>query len=359
MKDNFNEAFQLNGLQISYDDLSEVAYSLVKEGEPFEREIGDFLLDWITESPVIQQKTSGSTGAPREIEIPKSAMVSSARATGEFFQLQEGTRALLCLPAGSIGGKMMLVRAMVLGWKLTLTAPSGRPLEFLDQEYDFVAMVPLQLAQSLKELHKLKTVLVGGAPVSAALLSQIPDTHTAIYESYGMTETSSHIALRRLSPVPENTNPETVLPPFHVLAGITLEQDDRGCLVIHAPRLSAEYLATNDLVTLEGSDQFRWLGRADHVINSGGVKLVPEQLEAKMGPYMEQRFFLTGMPDPKLGKKLVLVVEGEAGEDLIERLRQSAELDKYEVPRELRTLPNFSMTASGKINRPETLKGLS
>ncbi len=359
MKDNFNNAFHINGLKITYSDLSEVAYSLVKEGEPFEREIGDFLLDWISESPVIRQHTSGSTGVPREIEIPKSSMASSARATGEFFQLAEGSRALLCLPAASVAGKMMLVRAMVLGWELTLVAPSSDPLAYLDQPFDFAAMVPLQLSKSLHRLKGVETVLLGGAPLSADLLARIPVKGTSIYEGYGMTETSSHIALRKLSPVPEKTDPEQVLPPFRALPGITLEQDGRGCLVIHSARLSPEPIVTNDLVKLETPKEFRWLGRADNVVNSGGVKLVPEQLESRISPYMEQRFFLTGLPDETLGEKLVLVVEGQAPDNLLETLREAADLSKFEVPREIYSVREFALTPTGKINRPEVLKSLS
>ena len=359
MKDNFNNAFHINGLKIAYGDLSEVAYSLVKEGEPFEREIGDFLLDWISESPVIHQQTSGSTGVPREIDIPKSAMVSSARATGEFFQLTEGSRALLCLPAASVAGKMMLVRAMVLGWELTMVDPSGDPLSNLDQPFDFVAMVPMQLSRSLDKLKGVKTVLLGGAPLSAGLLAGIPVQGTVVYEGYGMTETSSHVALRELSAVPEKTNPEQVLPPFSALPGITLEQDERGCLVIHAVRLSPEPIVTNDLVTLESPEEFRWLGRVDNVVNSGGVKLLPEQLETRLSPYMNQRFFLAGMSDEILGEKLVLVVEGQVPDNLLETLREGADLSKYEVPRETFSVPEFALTPTGKIHRPEVLKSLS
>ncbi|MEJ2162663.1 MAG: AMP-binding protein [Robiginitalea sp.] len=358
MKEYFNKAFHINGLQIAYEDLSEVAYSLVKEGEAFEREIGDFMLDWISESSEIVQKTSGSTGVPREISMSKAAMVSSARATGEYFGLKEGTKALLCLPAANIAGKMMLVRAMVLGWKLDLAAPSGQPLEFLDHEIDFTAMVPLQLYQSLEKLDRVGTILVGGAPLSSALRARIPEKGTAIYESYGMTETASHIALRKLAPVPETEDPVKALPPFQALPGITLEQDDRGCLVIHAAYLSPEPIVTNDLIVLEKPDQFRWLGRADHIVNSGGIKLIPEQLEARLEPLLDAPFFLTGVPDVSLGEKLVLIMEGEAREDLLESLKGTSGLDSYEVPREVYWLPEFTMTKTGKINRPETLNTL-
>jgi O-succinylbenzoic acid--CoA ligase len=286
-------------------------------------------------------------------------MASSARATGEFFQLAEGSRALLCLPAASIAGKMMLVRAMILGWELTMVAPSVDPLAGLGEHFDFAAMVPMQLTSSLNKLNSVETILLGGAPLSAGLLARIPEKGTVIYEGYGMTETSSHIALRKLSPVPEKTDPEQVLPPFQALPGITLEQDERGCLVIQATRLSPEPIVTNDLVSLVNQEEFRWLGRVDNVVNSGGVKLLPEQLESRLNPFMEQRFFLTGLPDDTLGEKLVLVVEGQAPDNLLQTLREAADLSKFEVPKETLSVPEFALTPTGKINRPEILKTLS
>ncbi|MEJ2584834.1 MAG: AMP-binding protein, partial [Robiginitalea sp.] len=309
MKEFFNGAFTLNGIKVTYQDLSEVAYSLVKEGDAYEQEIGDFLLDWVSDREEIRMQTSGSTGAPRDIFMPKNAMVHSALATGKYLQLDERTRALLCLPARSIAGKMMLVRALVLGWKLSLKPPDSNPLEGLSAPVDFAAMVPMQLQASLDKLDKIATILVGGAPLSASLLAGIPDEGVSIYESYGMTETASHIALRKLCRVPEGKAPETVLPPFHALPGVEVSTDDRGCLCIRASYLPENPVVTNDLVQLESDESFRWLGRVDHVVNSGGVKLIPEQLETKMSPLIPRPFFLTGMPDDTLGEKLVLLVE--------------------------------------------------
>lgn len=358
MKEYFNTAFCLDGLRVSYEDLSEVAYSLVKEGEPFEKEIGDFLLDWISDESEILQHTSGSTGEPKPVRIAKLAMARSALATGEFLGLREGARALLCLPVAGIAGKMMLVRAMVLGWKLYLAPPSGNPLEALEQDMDFASMVPLQLYQSREHLDRVSTVLVGGGPISPELEALLPGMQVEIYESYGMTETASHVALRKLAPPDPAEEAAEKLPPFRALPGITFGQDKRGCLVIDAPYLSGEPIVTNDLVALEGEDRFRWLGRADHVVNSGGKKLIPEQLEARLGPLMRQRFFLAGLPDARLGEKLVLVVEGSAEPDLLQTLRDSAGLKAHEVPREVFSLPEFALTETGKLDRPETLKRL-
>jgi O-succinylbenzoic acid--CoA ligase len=219
-------------------------------------------------------------------------------------------------------------------------------------------MVPMQLEASLDKLDKISTILVGGAPLSRALLARIPGEGVSIYESYGMTETASHIALRKLCRVPEGEAPETVLPPFRALPWVEIGTDDRGCLSIRTSYLPENPLVTNDLVTLESEDTFRWLGRIDHVVNSGGVKLMPEQLESKLSPLISNPFFLTGMPDDTLGEKLVLLIEGQGDDSLLQKIRESSRVDRYEVPREVYFLEKFARTPTGKINRPETLSTL-
>lgn len=348
----FNSAFSINGLPIAYDDLSEVAYSLVKEGEPFEREIGDFLLDWISDSSQILQRTSGSTGSPKDLYLSKKAMVKSALLTGSYLELGEGTRAVLCLPVSSIAGKMMLVRALTLGWKLTFVAPERTPLWSVSGDIDFIAMVPMQLQGSLKELRRVGKVLVGGAPVSKDLRQALLGKKTIVYESYGMSETASHIALRKLNPPVEGT-PSGTVPAFQALPGITLEQDENQCLVVHAPFISPEPIHTNDLVSLSDAHSFHWLGRADHIVNSGGVKLIPELLEAQLEPIVARRFFLTGIPDADLGEKLVLIAEGKPDKDLLAKVKRSGTLEKYQVPKAVYFLDTFMEGKSGKILRAE------
>jgi O-succinylbenzoic acid--CoA ligase len=357
MVTEFNSAFSINGLQIEYKDLSEVAYSLVKEGEPFEREIGDFLLDWISESVDILQRTSGSTGLPKELRLTKKSMVKSALLTGSFLDLGEGTRAVLCLPVSSIAGKMMLVRALTLGWKLTIVAPDRNPLWSIAEDIDFVAMVPMQLEASLKEMDRVATVLVGGAPVSKALREAISGLKTEVYESYGMSETASHIALRQLNSKDESRPPGSV-PPFRTLPGIAIAQDENGCLVVNAPFISKEPIHTTDLVFLEDTESFQWLGRSDSAVNSGGVKLVPEVIESKLEQLIKPRFFLTGIPDAVLGEKLVLIAEGKPQKNLLGTVSKSSLLEKYEIPKAVYFLNAFIMTQSGKISRDEIKREL-
>ncbi|EAR15783.1 AMP-binding protein [Robiginitalea biformata] len=362
MKEAYHPRFQLEGQSFEYSDLKEVAYSLVKEGEPFEKDLGDFLMDWVSDAPYIVQHTSGSTGPPKPIRLAKSALVAGAGQTGEFLGLPAGTRALCCLPFSTIAGKMMLIRALVLGWDIVPVAPSSDPLADVSGRFDFTAMVPLQLRASLSKLDRIDKLIVGGAPVPASLLEILPRQGTEIWETYGMTETGSHVALRKLKPIPPGTNPEEELPPYRALEGISFSLDDRGCLVIASEDRFEKPVVTNDLVSLEGDDSLCWLGRWDHVINSGGVKLIAEQLENRLSAVLSCRYFVAGEPDERLGERLVLYVEGQhdTGE-LLDRIKASGKFTEYEIPREIYTVEKFAQTGTGKIDRSasENLKSES
>ncbi len=347
--------FKLNGFHCSTDALKEVGYSLIKEGVPFEQAIGDFLLDWLDEKQIIEVNTSGSTGKPKSILLKKSHMVNSALATGNFFGLQPGNSALLCLPSDFIAGKMMLVRAMVLGLELDYVEPSTSPLEYVSNSYDFCAMVPLQLEKSLGKLKMIRTLLVGGAPISNALEKKVKHESTTVFETYGMTETITHVAVKKIHPVPSNVV-ETF---FQTLPGVTVSMDSKDCLVLDAPDISDDKVITNDLVHLVSETEFKWLGRYDNIINSGGVKLIPEQIEAKLAKIISDRFFVTGFHDEKLGQKLVLLVEGEIDKDyLLQEILSSNVLNKFEVPKAIYNVSKFTETDNGKILRHKTVKTL-
>ena len=339
--ENVHNQFKLNGFHLNREDLCRVAYSFIKEGEDFEKPVGNFLLDWFDCKSYIEMETSGSTGAPKTISISKQAMVDSALATGDFFDLQPGNKALQCLPVKYVAGKMMLVRAMILGLDLEFVAPSSHPLDHNEIDFDFVAMVPLQAQNSISQLKKVKKLIIGGAAVNKTLEKQLLKLPTKVYETYGMTETITHIAARKLG---EKA--------FTVLPYVTVSFDDRNCLVIHAPRISPEVIITNDIVELLDENQFIFLGRMDNVINSGGIKLIPEQIEQKLAGKISQRFFIASKPDDELGEKVVLVIEGEKHE-LDNSIYES--LDKYEKPKEIIFIPKFLDTATGKILRKETL----
>ena len=357
-KPKYNEIhaqFKFNGFHPSIDELKEIGYSLIKEGEPFEQLIGDFLLDWLDEKPTLKVKTSGSTGKPKPILLKKSRMVNSALATGGFFGLEPGSSALLCLPSDFIAGKMMLVRAMVLGLEMDYVEPSSNPLGLISNSYDFCAMVPLQLENSLERLNGISTLLIGGAPISNTLEKKIERESTAIFETYGMTETITHVAVREIHADRSDKDE----PHFKTLPRVTVSKDQRGCLVIDAPDICDDKVITNDLVHLISKTEFKWLGRYDNVINSGGVKLIPEQIETKLAQIITNRFFVTGLPDVRLGHKLVLVVEGETDVEIVsQKITGLSSLKKYEAPKAIYSIPKFKETENGKILRHETLKFL-
>ncbi len=341
--------FRLNGGSYGFEELKEVAYSYIKEGEHYEKIMGRFLLDWLDDKDHILVHTSGSTGKPKTIKLKKQAMVNSSIATGDYLKLKPGDTSLHCLPCNYIAGKMMLVRAMILGLELDVVEPTSQPIFDYDKVYHFVAMLPMQLELTLGYLHNVKNIIVGGSSVSKHLVGLVQSLKCKVYATYGMTETATHIALKPL-------NLKSKTPYFKALPGVKLSQDDRGCLVVDAPSVSEEIIITNDLVTLHSTTEFEWLGRIDNVINSGGVKLFPEQIEEKLKGHIKTQFFIASEPDERLGEHLVLVLESDS--DTLDKTVFD-ELEKFEIPKKIYAVPKFLMTPTGKIQRTETLKACS
>lgn len=307
----------------------------------WEKEIAAFLNDWTSDLDSISCTTSGSTGKPKKINLPKESMRKSARMTATFFSLSKGETALLCLPVNFIAGKMMLVRAIELKLKLYITKPTSHiSLEGLDL-VDFVPMTPMQVESSFDQISQIKNLLIGGAPLANALRKRLFDLPTNCYESYGMTETITHIALKKIS--------EEV---FTALPGVCFRADERACLVIRTPFFNEEII-TNDLVELQNETQFKFLGRVDNVINSAGVKLFPEQIEAKLDSYFSHKFIVSSLPDKVLGEKLVLIMESDQP---IEIDFEQIKLEKFERPKTVLYLAEFPRTKSGKIDRPAIKK---
>ncbi|MGS2726022.1 AMP-binding protein [Psychroserpens sp. BH13MA-6] len=345
--DKIHLKFKLNGTNYNHEELKEVAYSLVKEGEPYEQVMGDFMLDWLDDKDYVLTKTSGSTGLPKLIKIKKQEMVNSSVMTGDFFKLEPGNTALHCLPSQFIAGKMMLVRAMILGLELDMVAPTTMPAYDDQKAYDFCAMIPLQLNNSLKRLQEIKTIIVGGAPVSNSLRDAIQNVKPTVYETYGMTETVSHIAVKKLNKTKKKA------PYFKVLRDISITKDERDCLVIDAKELSENTIVTNDVVNLVSDKEFEIIGRFDNMINSGGVKLFPEHIEGKLQDQLSARFFISSELDKALGQKVILVIEGEK-KDLDASVFEG--LDKFEVPKAVYFLPKFIETPNGKLHRAKTIE---
>jgi O-succinylbenzoic acid--CoA ligase len=343
--DKIHNKFKFNGLYFDREALKEVAYSLIKEGELYEKEMGDFLLEWTNDRPIVEVRTSGSTGAPKMVIIKKEAMVASAIATGNFFSLEPGDTCLHCLPTHFIAGKMMLVRAMILGLEVTTVEPLSRPVYDTNKTFDFCAMVPLQLENTINFTKNIKKLIVGGAAVPKSLISAVQKLKTEVYETYGMTETITHIAAKRLNGKQKSKY-------FTTLPGVLVTQDERDCLVIKAPYLSSEPLVTNDIVELVSEHEFRWLGRADHVINVGGLKVQPEQVEAKLRDKFQNRILITSAHDSKLGEHVVMIVESDPFEISKEIF---SDLEKFEVPKTVYFIPKFIEKTPGKIQILETL----
>jgi O-succinylbenzoic acid--CoA ligase len=339
---NFHNSFKINGAHFDQESLFDLAYSYAKEGSDYEKEIGTFILDWLDASETIQLSTSGTTGHPKTIILSKQAMVESALATANFFNLHPGDKALLCLPSRYIAGKMMLVRTFIIGLELDII-PSSSTLDHLcpNKLYDFVALVPLQAQQSIEKLSQFKKIIIGGAPVSGLLSKQLQCLPSEIYETYGMTETITHIAAKRIG-----------ADDFNVLPNVTISNDDRNCLVVNVPFISDSIITTNDIVELVNEFEFKWIGRYDTIINSGGIKLIPEQIEAKIATHLTVPFLITGIPDALLGQKVILVLEGsefKLPKSLFEKL------DKYEIPKDIFFVTQFERTATDKINIKKTL----
>ncbi len=341
--------FLLNGYYYDKKTLKEAAYNFIKEGDQYECFMGDFLLDWLDDSEMIYLESFETSVKQKKLMFRKQSLVNSAIATGDFFEVSVGDTALHCLPTNYIAGKMMLIRAMILGLEIDLISPSKKPFYKNKKAYDFVAMTPAQAFHSLSELLKVKKLIVGGSYVSLALQKALIKAKVNAYETYGMMETLSHIAVRTMfDPVSE----------FKCLPDVTVEQDNRKCLVINAPKLDIRKLITNDEVELFSKTHFRLIGRKDHVINSGGMKLHPEQIERKLSENLTFHFFIDKIHDPDLGEKVVLVIKDNpeiSVEKLQHQIKECISLEAIEIPKTVVCFKEFSQTYSGKVKRKETM----
>ena len=347
-----NESIRLNGTLYNQSNFEQLHFTDEPE-DSWRNVIYHFLQNWFDDTDSILAHTSGSTGKPKSIQLPKQSMLNSARMTNHFFGLDASCVALLCLPASYIAGKMMLVRAMVGGFNMVAVAPSANPFENLHTFVDFAAITPYQLFHSAESLQKASVhkIIVGGSPVTSKLERLSESIPSELYETYGMTETCSHIALRRF-------NGKDKSDCFTILDGISIRRDERGCLVIKAPHLLKDEVQTNDVVELIGRGSFRWLGRADSAINSGGIKIHPEQVEKKLEGIIPTSYFISSVPDEVLENKVVLVIESETySPEQEELLKSQLEnlLGKYELPKQIFYIPRFVYSSGNKVLRKETL----
>ncbi|MEJ2596236.1 MAG: AMP-binding protein [bacterium] len=324
---------------------------------PWEREIWSFILQWFSPADSITVKTSGSTGSPAELSLQKQHMKQSAEATLSFLRLKRGDTALLCLPVKYIAGKMMVVRALVGGLDLILTEPASVPELDPLQRIHFAAMTPMQAAglldteKGLEKLNRIDKLILGGGLISSFLEDQLQPIQTEIWQTYGMTETITHIALRKV-------NGKQRSEWYRPLPGVTVHTDETGRLIIDYPAIGIQGLVTGDLAVTTKGGQFKIMGRTGNVVNSGGLKLHPEVLEQQIDDLISVPYFLGGTDDNKLGQKLVMLLESEnISEGTLKELKEKVgqRLTGHNKPRGYFLLPAFIRTENGKIRRQQTL----
>ena len=329
----------------------------------------DFLSEWNNDSDTVLVHTSGSTGKPKPMMVEKKRMLNSARITCDFLGLKPGDSALLCMSLDYIAGKMVVVRSIERHLHLISVSPSGHPLKDVNKEITFAAMVPMQVYNTLQvpkereRLSRIRHLIIGGGAIDAALeqeLQSLPGD-IAIWSTYGMTETLSHIALRRI-------NGDEASEWYQPFDSVRISQTEEGCLVIDAPQVCAETLVTNDIVEIEPyiynkveKLRFRIKGRKDNVICSGGIKIQIEEVETLLKPHLENPFMLAKKKDGKFGEIAVLLSEDEdikKVEVTVRRLlsdesEKSSDHKKYKywIPKEFRYVEHLPLTETGKPKR--------
>ena len=306
-------------------------------------EINDFIREWESDCDYIVAHTSGSTGTPKEIRLPKSDMRVSAKATNSRFGITRRSVIAAPLSVDYIAGKMMCVRAIEAGCELLEMPVSNKVI--IDRRIDLLAIVPSQLDSLLSQPDApqlVKNIIVGGAPMNDQQLAAIVNKGLNAFATYGMTETCSHVALKKIC------GHETY---FEAMPGISFSQDRRGCLVIQAPAYSFGNLTTNDIVEIASPTEFRWIGRFDNVINSGGIKISPERLEKEIARYVDRPFYITSAKDDRWGEVPAIVFEGTASEvqDILDLL--ASKIDHKTCPKKARAVRALPRTANGKIFR--------
>lgn len=323
--------------------------------------LAEFVSEWNSDSKYVEVYTSGSTGTPKRMLVEKARMAESARMTCRFLSLLSSDTALLCMPLEYIAGKMVVVRCLVSGMRLTQVEPSGHPLKDIDNVPSFVAMVPMQVYNTLqveeeaKKLRAVKNLIIGGGAVDSSLERQLKDFPNAVWSTYGMTETLSHIAMRRINGLDASDY-------YFPLPGVSLSVDKRGCLVVSAPRICKDVLYTRDIVELDSSTgAFKVLGRMDNVICSGGIKIQTEDVENAVRSLTDINFAISKQPDEKFGEIVVMAVEQSCGEEALVALKDKIEeaLPKYWHPKRYCLIEKIPMTQTGKIARKELFRLLN
>ena len=320
-----------------------------KELNKIDPEIYNFLIFWKSKKSYITVQTSGSTGKPKNIKIRRNAIINSAKATLDYFKIKENSRFHICLPVKYIGGKMMLVRAILNKAEIILTKPEKNVAKDLNDPIDFSAMTSIQVENSLKEkgFKNIKKLIIGGGPVSDTLIQKTQQQPTKCYQTFGMTETVSHIAIRELN----KSNKDN---PYKCLNHVEISSNIDGNLIIKSPSLNIESLTTNDIVQITGLKEFKYIGRRDNIINSGGLKINPELLEKELGKTINtEGFFIDKIPDESLGEKVILIALKSIGAEKIKEAFKQIK-DQKKIPKLMILSDQFYYTPNNKIDRKKT-----
>ena len=347
--DRQRQRLLLQGKEYTAGDISRLVAEGVENCPPALWDLYLFLEKWFDASPVITVHTSGSTGTPKELVVRKDRMMQSARLTCEFLNLQAGDTALLCMNLRYIGAMMVVVRSLVAGLNLIVRPASGHPLSDIEEPLRFAAMVPLQVYNTLRvpeekeRLEQTDILIIGGGAVDDSLEAEMSALPTAVYSTYGMTETLSHIALRRL-------NGETASKHYYPFPSVELSLSAESTLVIKAPLICGEVLQTNDIACIYPDGSFTIAGRKDNVINSGGIKIQAEEMEKRLRPFIPVPFVVTSVPDPRLGQALTLLIAGQVDVRELESKLQTV-LDAYHRPRHIFMTESIPQTENGKTDR--------
>lgn len=347
--DRQQQRLLLEGKEYAPEDI----FRLVAEGAgncpPALWDLYLFLNEWFDASPIITVHTSGSTGVPKELVVRKDRMMQSARLTCEFLNLQAGDTALLCMNLRYIGAMMMVVRSLVAGLNLVVRPASGHPLSDVEVPLKFAAMVPLQVYNTLrvpaerKRLEHTDILIIGGGAVDDSLEAELKTIPIAAYSTYGMTETLSHIALRRL-------NGEAASKCYYPFPSVELSLSAENTLIVKAPLICDDVLQTNDIACLCSDGSFTIAGRKDNVINSGGIKIQAEEMENRLQPFIPVPFAVTAVPDPCLGQALTLLIAGKPDIKELENKLQAV-LETYYRPKHIFITELIPQTENGKIDR--------
>ena len=341
--DRQQQRLLLEGKEYAPEDISRLVAEGAGNCPPALWDLYLFLNEWFDASPVITVHTSGSTGVPKELVVRKDRMMQSARLTCEFLNLQAGDTALLCMNLRYIGAMMMVVRSLVAGLNLVVRPASGHPLSDVEVPLKFAAMVPLQVYNTLrvpaerKRLEHTDILIIGGGAVDDSLEAELKTIPIAAYSTYGMTETLSHIALRRL-------NGEAASKCYYPFPSV------ENTLIVKAPLICDDVLQTNDIACLCSDGGFTIAGRKDNVINSGGIKIQAEEMENRLQPFIPVPFAVTAVPDPCLGQALTLLIAGKPDIKELENKLQAV-LETYYRPKHIFITELIPQTENGKIDR--------